>query len=173
MFQVFLDTLCCELFSSLDGVSTSQSSVSVMDALTAVSMDIFTFIASVCFSTCRRSILSLPPMHRTSKHTEFCILLITVHPRRPVWSWLIVLDFFTPEKRGQRSQWGCWWEEKMEMKTPHIKLCISMDPNSHGISELIFVSTVSASVSTFAWFCLLNKIHTLLPAWDIAAVRLK
>lgn len=101
MFQVFLDMLCCGLLFSLDGVSTSQISVSMMDALTAVSMDIFTFMSSFCLSTCRRSILSLPPMHRTSRHTEFCFLLIILHPRRPVWTWLIVLAFFTPEKRAE------------------------------------------------------------------------
>lgn len=167
MLQVFLDMLCCGWLSSLDGVSSSQSSVSVMDALTAVSVDIFTFISSFCLSTCRRSILSLPPMHRTSRHAEFCILLITLHPRRPVWTWLIVLAFFYQE-RGQRSWQGCWLGEKMEMKTPHMKLYINMDPNSYGISELIFVSIVSASVSIFVWFCLLKNTHTLLLAWDIA-----
>lgn len=44
MFQVFLDMLCRGLLSSRDGVSPSESSVSMMNALTAVSMDIVTFV---------------------------------------------------------------------------------------------------------------------------------
>lgn len=173
MFQVFLDTLCCGSFSSLDAVSTSQSSVSVMDALTAVSMDIFTFISSFCFSTCRRSILSLPPNALYIKAHGVLHSVDNAASQETSVNLTHCPWFFTPEKRGQRSWQGCWLEEKMEMKTPHIKLCINMDPNSYGISKLIFLSTASASVSTFVWFCLLNNTNTWLPAWDIAAARLK
>lgn len=138
MFQVFLDTLCCGSFSSLDAVSTTQSSVSVMDALTAVSMDIFTFISSFCFSTCRRSILSLPP---NAPHIKAHGVLHSVDNAASQETSVNLTHcpwFFTPEKRGQRSWRGCWLEEKMEMKTPYIKLYINMDPNSYGISKLIF-----------------------------------
>lgn len=73
MFQVFLDMLCCEMLSSLDGQGTPRSSVGTMDALTAVSMGIFSFISSFCFSICKKkkNDPTPAPVHCT-RSSAFC-----------------------------------------------------------------------------------------------------